>query len=192
MSINPVSIPPSPHGISLEAFSQATRAGDAVYISVSGQSLQVLGTGSTASGRSVAWVAPDMDTVSMFTEALARTYGSGIASAVSRELGLTPSPGKPLSSRTIERAIDMAQTSQQALEGVDFATRLGCSASMGAPVFREVCAELGIPPERIGPDKRQQIDQTMQQRFSEAASSGLSPVPLDTARSWLRELIPTS
>lgn len=188
-SIPSSSISPLSRGLSLDAFSQASRAGQAVYISASGQSLQVLGAGAMPDGRSVAWVAPDADTVSMFTQALEQTYGHGIASAVSRELGLYPSPGKPLASRAIERALDMAQTSAQALDGVNFITRLDCSATAGGPVFASVCKELGIAPGSVTAQESRRIDQAMQQKFDQAAQSGQTPVAPETARVWLRELL---
>ena len=188
-SIQSSPISPASQGLSLDAFSRASRAGEAICVSASGQSLQVLGTGAMPDGRSVAWVAPDADTVSMFTQALAQTYGHGIASAVSRELGLAPSPGKPLASRVIQRALDMAQTSAQALEGVNFITRLDCSASVGGPVFVSVCKELGIAPGSVTAGQRQGIDQAMQQKFDQAAQSGQTPVAPEAARAWLRGLL---
>lgn len=188
MTIDSVSRP-TPGSPQLDAFTQAAQGGGDVYISVAGEQLQVLGTGTTPGGRSVAWVAPDVDTVSMFSEALARTYGNGIASAVSRELGLTASPGKPLSARTIELAVDMAQTSRQALDGVDFATRLACSASTGSTVFLSACAQAGIDPAGVDAQKRQAIDVAMQQRFDHAAGTGQSPVSLGTARTWLSAVL---
>ena len=57
---------------------------------------------------------------------------------MSRELGLEPNPGKPLSARTVAQALDMAQTSRDALSGVDFLTRLALSATNGAPAFQPV------------------------------------------------------
>ena len=185
-----IQLPPSSaHGIPLDAFSQASRTEPAVVVSASGQSLRVLGVGATPGGRGIAWVAPDVDTTSMFTQALGQTYGSGIASAISRELGLTPSPGKPLSSRAIERALDMAQTSRQTLAGVDFATRLDCSAVAGGPVFLGACKAVGMDPGSVTPQERQRIDQAMQQKFEQAAQSGQSPVAPADAQGWLRELL---
>jgi len=153
--------------------------------------MQVLGTGTTPGGRSIAWVAPDVDTVSMFTQALAGTYGKDIAIAVARELGLEPSPGKPLSLRTIEMALDMAQMTRHALEGVDFGTRLDCSATAGGPGFIGACRDLGIAPESVDPAQRQRIDESMAQRFDQAAAQGQTPVSSHTAQEWLRELLTT-
>ncbi|WP_144630598.1 hypothetical protein [Bordetella genomosp. 13] len=188
MTIDSVSRP-VPGFPQIDAFTQAAQGGGDVYISVAGAQLQVLGTGATPGGRSVAWVAPDTDTVSMFSQALANTYGNGIASAVSRELGLAASPGRPLAARTIELAVDMAQTSRQALDGVDFATRLACSASTGSSVFMSACSQAGINPASLDVQQRHTLDAAMQQRFDQAAASGHSPVSLDTARTWLAQLL---
>ncbi|WP_241144555.1 hypothetical protein [Achromobacter xylosoxidans] len=118
--------------------------------------------GATPGGRSVAWVAPNVDTTGMFAQALARSYGQGIASAVSRELGLEPNPGKPLSARTVTLALDMAQTSRDALSGVDFMTRLALSATNDAPAFQQACRDAGVAPSSLDATRRGALDQAMQ------------------------------
>jgi len=184
------SVPVTPHsGPTLDAFAATAATGEAVYVSIDGQSMQVLGTGVTPGGRSVTWVAPDVDTVTMFTEALARTHGQGIAEVVARELGLQPSPGKPLSSRTVGLALEMAQTCSQAMSGVDFATRLEFSAASGGAGFQAACQALGIDPASVDAAQRQRIDEAMQLKFEQAEARGQAPVPPDTAQQWLRELL---
>ncbi|MEI2417111.1 hypothetical protein V8Z80_13125 [Orrella sp. JC864] len=181
--------PSSPGNLRLEDFAHAARSGGDVYVSADGQAWQVLGQGQTPGGRSVAWVAPDVDTASMFARALADSYGNGIASAVSRELGLDPSPGRPLSARTVSMALDMAQTASMAMEGVDFATRLACSALGGSPAFAAACRQAGVQdPAAVGPALRGEIDAAMQARFETAAAGGQSPVPLSTAQAWLNDI----
>lgn len=145
------SVTPSSPFVSLDAFAKAAESGQDVYVDIAGEKLQVLGMGATPGGRSVAWVAPNVDTTAMFAQALARSYGQGIASAVSRELGLEPNPGKPLSARTVALALDMAQTSSDALSGVDFLTRLALSAANGAPAFQQACADAGVAPASLDP-----------------------------------------
>ena len=187
---SPLSAPtPSQAAPSLDHFEAATQGAESVYLSVSGESMQVLGTGSTPGGRNVAWVAPDIDTTRQFTDALAHSYGPGIAQTIARELGLEPSPGKPLSSRTVTQALDMARTASQALSGVDFATQLDCSATSQGIGFKTSCEALGLDPASLSPQQRQHIDAAMQARFAQAAAQGLSPVSPDTARGWLRELL---
>ena len=183
------SVTPSSPFLSLEAFAKAAESGQDVYVDVAGERLQVLGVGATPGGRSVAWVAPNVDTTEMFAQALARTFGQGIASAVSRELGLEPNPGKPLSARTVAQALDMAQTSRDALSGVDFLTRLAWSATSGAPAFQQACADAGVAPASLDAARRSSLDQAMQARFDQAAQSGQSPVSLGTAAAWLRDML---
>lgn len=191
MTIN-ASVTSAPHGSpALDAFTAAAKNSDAVYLSVSGQSMQVLGTGVSPSGRSVAWVDPDLDTVRMFTEALGQQYGIGIAKAVAQELGLSPSPGKPLSSRTITQALDMAQTAGQVLAGADFAMTLQCSATGQGPLFKAACQAQEIDPASLSPPQRQDIDQAMLHRFEQASLSGQSPVTPEVAMGWLRDLLHT-
>lgn len=173
----------------IDEFKQAAQDGGNVYLSVAGEQLHVLATGTTPSGRQVSWVDPSLDTASMFSLSLANTYGSGIASAVSRELGLQAGAGKPLSARTVELAVDMAETSRVAMTGVDFATQLACSAVAGSNAFNDACHDAGIDPASVDPSRRQAVDAAMRDRFDAASANGLSPVSLDTAKAWLRELV---
>ncbi|AKP88239.1 hypothetical protein [Achromobacter ruhlandii] len=185
------SVTPSSPFVSLDAFAQAAQSGQDIYVDIAGETLRVLGMGTTPGGRSVAWVAPNVDTTAMFAQALAHSYGQGIASAVSRELGLEPNPGKPLSARTVTLALDMAQTSRDALSGVDFLTRLALSASNGAPAFQQACSDAGVAPASLDAARRGALDLAMQARFDQAAQSGQSPVSLATAAAWLRDLLKT-
>lgn len=175
------SVTPSSPFVSLDAFAKAAQSGEDVYVDIAGETLRVLGVGSTPGGRSVAWVAPNVDTTGMFAQALARSYGQGIASAVSRELGLEPNPGKPLSARTVTLALDMAQTSRDALSGVDFMTRLALSATNDAPAFQQACRDAGVAPSNLDAARRGALDQAMQARFDQAAEAGHGPVSLATA-----------
>ena len=185
-----LSVPlPSHEPPSLDRFEAAAQGTESIYLSGSGETLQVLGTGTTPEGRQVAWVAPDVDTTRAFTQALEHSFGPGISQTVARELGLQPSPGKPLSSRVVQQALDMAQTSSQALAGVDFITQMDCSATTQGAGFRSVCQALGRDPDRLSPQQRQDIDTALQTRFAQAAAQGLSPVAPETARGWLRDLL---
>ncbi len=185
---SPASSQPSGH-LSLEQFAEAAKGNESVYLSISGQSMQVLGMGTTPGGRAVAWVAPDVDTTRMFTEALQESYGPGIAKAIAQELGLQPSPGKPLSARTVMHALDMARTAGQALSGIDFVTALEYSAQNEGLGFKSVCQELNLDPGSLDAQQREAIDHALQERFQQAASEGRSPVPPETVRSWLHEVL---
>ena len=172
---------------SLDAFQQAAQEGDWVHVSRDGAQWKVLGTGTTPSQRSVAWIEPGADSTSAFVGALGQSFSQGIQASVVRELGLGPAPGKPLSSRTVMQAIDMAQTSRQTLQGVDFLTQLTMSAVGQSAGFKEACRSAGISSEAVTPQQRESIDAAMQQRFDLAAREGRSPVALQTARDWLRD-----
>ena len=158
-----------------------------------GSQLRVLAQGSTPSQRSVAWVEPDsnVDASSIFIDALSRSFSSGIQSAVGRELGLAPAPApnRPLSSRQVEQAIDMAETAQRAMSGVDFLTQLDCKAASNGGSFQRACSELGIPTGDVGALQRRNIDQAMTRQFHEAAEQGRSPVEAATALQWLKQAI---
>ena len=172
---------------SLEAFQQAAQEGDWVHVSRDGAQWKVLGTGVTPSQRSVAWIEPETDSTSAFVGALGQSFSSGIQAAVVRELGLDPAPGKPLSSRTVMQAIDMAQTSRQTLRGVDFFTQLTVSAASKSSGFNEACQAMGLSSDALSAQQRDAIDTAMQKRFEGAQAGGQSPVPMRTAQEWLRE-----
>lgn len=187
MTISPLS---SSSGlVPLDAFTQAASSGREVYADVGGERLQVLATGSLPNGRSVAWIAPDVDTASMFVDALARTFGSGVGTAVARELDLVGAPGKPLSSRTITLAVDMAREAGHALDGVDFMTQLAFSAKASGAEFQRAASQFGVPAARLDAGQRQAIDDAMQARFEQAAASGNAPVAPSIAQAWLADII---
>lgn len=172
---------------SLDAFQSAAEQGNWVHVSQDGSQWQVRATGTTPSQRSVAWVEPQSDATSTFVGALGQSFSRGIQAAVARELGLQPAPGRPLSARTVLQAIDMAQTSQTAMSGVDFLTRLNVSAASGSAAFAEVCRLAALDPAAFDPQQRAAIDARMQQRFDAASAQGLSPVSEPLARQWLAE-----
>jgi len=184
-----LSLPDSAALPSLEAFAEAAQTGQDISVEVAGERLRVLGRGSTPGGRSVTWLAPHVDTTSMFAHMLERTYGNGIASAVARELELDASPGKPLLSRSVLAALDMAATASQALAGVDFVTRLSTSALANTPVFQQACQDCDIDAASVPAEQRKAIDLAMQARFEKATTCGQAPVLLPTATAWLRELL---
>jgi hypothetical protein len=187
MSISPIS---SSHGfVPLDAFTQAAAGGREVYADINGERLQVLAAGSLPNGRSVAWIAPNVDTASMFADTLARTFGAGVGSAVARELDLVAAPGKPLSARTITLAVDMAREAGQAMTGVDFVTQLAFSAKASGAEFQRTASDLGIATAGFDAAKRQAIDDAMAAHFASAAESGNSPVEPSVARNWLRSLL---
>ena len=173
----------------LENYTEAAQSGQELYITISGTRHHVLSSGSTPNGRSVAWLAPDIDTTSMFNQALAHAFGQGIASAVSRQLGLIPAPGKALSSRSVVAAIDMANAAREALSGIDFMSRLRCSAVGDSAIFHQACRDTHRAPGDISVAQREALDQAMKARFDQAVSEGASPVSLATAGQWLRDLL---
>lgn len=173
----------------LETYTEAAQRGQELYINIDGTQHQVLSVGSTQHGRTVAWLAPDIDTTSMFTEALTRAYTPGIAREVARQLDLVAAPGKALSSRKVVAAIEMANAAKEALLGVDFVSRLHASAVTNTPIFQQACRDSNVDPSTVSPARREILDQAMVARFEQAAAAGESPVSLATAGQWLRELL---
>ena len=138
---------PSPGAGSLPLFSvddfrREAAIGETVRLQVDGESFALVASGRTPSGRSVAWVDGGGDTTMMFVDALTGRYGNRLSQAVADELGLQPAPGKPLSSRTVREALEMAETASVALEGLRFAQQLA-SAPADVPGVAP-----GTPPDR--------------------------------------------
>lgn len=176
--------------ISLAAFHEQSKQGEALNVSINGQDFKLLALGNIAStdgstGRSVAWVQGQTDTTTMFLQALSGSYGSRLSSAVAGELGLVSSPGKALSSRTVQQACEMAQTGQQALSGVDFLTRLEHSAVAAGNAFKSTLKRLDIDAQDLNSAARASIDARMSARFDAAA--GQSPLDSRTVSNWLVE-----
>ena len=173
----------------LEAFQEAAREGDWVHVSRDGAHWKVLATGTTPSQRSVAWIEPEpgVDTTSAFVSALGQSFSSGIQTSVARELGLVSGSGKPLSSRTVIQAIDMAQTSRQAMAGVDFMTLITVTAVGNSVEFSAACQAAGLSGSAFDLARREAIDAAMKERFETAQMQGQSPVSMQIAREWLRE-----
>lgn len=180
-----------PAQLSLDSFGDSAKKGDTVQVVHDG-SLWKVGACSTAQAQRFG-ARPDIevDTTSMFIAALGAAFPGGIRDAVVRELGLVPRPGAPLSSRLVLQAIDMAETSQKALQGVDFMTQFMFSAAAHSVAFVSACAALGLGPEAISPQQRAAVDVRMQERFARAAQQGQVPVAPAVAQEWLREELQT-
>lgn len=177
---------------SLDAFRKEAENHDAITLSLEGETWQVRGVGALpGSGRQVAWVQsdnPQVDTTSEFVNALSRSFSSGISKAVTGLLDLQPNPGKPLASRTVSEAIDMAKTGAQAISGVDFFTRLQFSATTGGTEFQRVRQEMGLS-SKLDMNDLKMVDSRLDQEFAKAQENGTSPVTYQTAESWLRDAL---
>ena len=109
--------------LSLDDFRAKAGEGESLQVRIDGASYRLIASGKTPSGRSVDWV-DGGDTTKMFVEAMASAYGASLARAIADELGLSPAPGKGISSRTVQQALSMIETASAALEGVRFAEGL--------------------------------------------------------------------
>jgi hypothetical protein len=191
VDFSPIQRPPA--GQILEAFREAAKHGDDVFVSVEGQDFKVLAQGqftpTAGLGKSVAWVQEELDTTNIFMQALSQTYGTRISREVANSLNLAPSPGKPLTARSVSQALEMGQLGQQALGGVDFMTQLDHSASSGGRAFQRAMGELKIDPRALDSGSRQWIDEQMKLEFDAAQGSGQSPVSTETASAWLKKLL---
>jgi hypothetical protein len=179
----------SPSGLSLADFREVASKGEAVLVTVQGQSYTVLAQGvlqGKFGDRSVLHVQSDVDTTGLFMQAMSDSFGTSLSKTIVDELGLTPSPGKPIGSRNVMLALDMAETSMATLEAVDFMTMLDCSATGGGPNFRSALQQLGLASASVSQTEKVAIDQHMRLRFAQAVAGGESPVAHATAMSWLK------
>lgn len=172
--------------ISLNSFRDSAHKGETLHVVHDGSSWKVGASGITVAERFGARGEIEVDTTSLFADSLGRAFSPRIQAAVVRELGLAPRPGQPLESRVVLQAIAMAEASRQALEGVDFMTRLMFSAATRSGGFTGVCEELGLSPETVSAPQRAAIDACMQERFAQAAQQGQMPVDPGLARQWLQ------
>lgn len=179
--------------VGLDNFREAASVHEQVILKHDGQEWTVHGIGSMpGSQRQVAWVQQQdsqTDTTSAFVEALQQTYSSGIAKAIASALDLQQAPGKPLAARTITAALDMASTSKNVLKGVNFLTELHFSAANAGAGFTKICHELGLDHTQFDSDRKQHIDLSMAERFSDAQQSGNAPVSSHQAAQWLRTIL---
>ncbi|MNF02500.1 hypothetical protein D3C80_2016530 [compost metagenome] len=79
----------------------------------------------------------------------------------------------------------MAETSREALQGVDFMTQLMFSAAAHSRAFVETCHALGLPPDAVSAQQRADVDACLRERFSQAARQGACPVAPALAQQWL-------
>ena len=176
---------PGSIAVPLDSFRQVAGDGETVQVVHDGSMWTVWASGTMVTQRLGADLGFEVDTTSIFADALERVFSRGIRDAVVRELGLEAKPGQPLASRLVLQAMSMAKASQQALEGVDFMTRLMCSAVSRSAGFVDACRVLGLAPEAISAQQREGIDASMGQRFSQALLQGQSPVAPALAQKWL-------
>lgn len=178
----------------LDAFREAASKGEDVFITVDGEQLRVLGEGRLpGSGRAVAWVEGGdgtSNTQRVFGDALAGRYGSGVAGAVMRELGIdTAAAGKPIAARTVRAALDMAATAGSAIEGANFAVRFAHSAAIGSPAFRDAVIAAGKVPDEVDASTRARIDAAFDARWQAAQAAAPGPLSMEQAAAWLREAV---
>ncbi len=178
---------------SLDAFREAAGKGEDVYITVDGEQLRVLGEGRLpGSGRAVAWVdgGEGSNTQRVFGDALAGRYGSGVAGAVMRELGIdTAAVGKPIAARTVRAALDMAAAAGSAIEGANFAVRFAHGAAIGSPAFRDAVTAAGKAPEEVDAAARARIDAEFDAQWQAAQAAAPGPVSAEQAAAWLHAAV---
>jgi hypothetical protein len=178
-------IPPS-----ISDFKRAAQEGVMVEIFIDGSTFDVRARGHLnthgGSDHSVDWVTPQQqDTTHFFLQALRKSYGDKLSSITSRELGIESTRGKPLASRIVINALNMAETSSTALCGVDYFTRLEHSAEFGGSAYRKALIELKIESSLIREDQKKSIDKLMLEKFDQEASAGRSPVASNVVKNWL-------
>lgn len=149
----------------------------------------VQAVGCIGNGPELAWIGPAVDTTQDFLDALEQRFGAAAQAQVSGELGLHPTPGRPLASKWVEPALAIARRTRNLLAGIDYMTRVACSAGLSGCGFLAACRELAIDPSSLDADTRSRIDAAMAQRFAAAGDLAGGDVTMATARAWLRSLL---
>jgi hypothetical protein len=119
-------------------------------------------------------------------QTLQQAFGASIGKAIACELNLDPTSSHPVQACEVDRVLQIAQTAQLALQGVDFGSRLAHSACGDGPGFRRAAQSVGLEPGRIDISTRRDIDARMDARFNQAAATGQVPVPLKQVGEWLQ------
>lgn len=185
VTITTLLVPAGTAEISLNSFRDSASKGETLHVVHDGAIWKVWASSTTAAERFGSRGEFEVDTTSIFVDALARSFSPGIKDAVVRELGLEPRPGQPLEARVVLQAIAMAEASRQALEGVDFMTRLMVSAVSRSAGFVNACRALGLSADAFSTPQREALDACMQERFAQAAQLGHIPVAPGLAQQWL-------
>lgn len=188
--------PLSPHrddagseGPLLEAFKREARRGTAVVAYRAAEGSVVQAVGRADDGTELAWLGPTLDTTHDFLVEIGRRFGAAAQARVSAELGLQPTPGRPLASRWVEPALRIARRTRDVLAGVDFMTCVACSACCSGDGFLAACRTLALEPASLDADTRHRIDAAMAQRFAAARDLAGGAVSMATASDWLVDLL---
>lgn len=124
--------------LGIDDFRRSAELGEEVHVQVDGEQFKLIASGQTPSARSVAWVESEgSNATGMFVAALEGSFGGRLSKAIADELGLQPTAGKPLSSRVVMQALDMAETASGALAGVQFAEQLTQSIPSAKPLGKD-------------------------------------------------------
>jgi hypothetical protein len=125
----------------------------------------------------------------VFVNVLRDAFGQSIATAIAEACRLETVGAKPLSVRTVRRALDMAEKRKAVYQGINFMTAMQFSARRGGPEFAQACREMGIDPRSLGRAARETLDDRFRSLF-EAASAGDSIfVELLRARALMTEAL---
>ncbi|THF57257.1 BspR family type III secretion system anti-sigma factor [Pseudothauera rhizosphaerae] len=183
------------HSIPLDAFRKVEgQEGKVDIVQGNDGQPQVIATGRSSTGREVQWLRPgseDVHTsqvVERFLESVSEEFGPRITSSIARELGLERTSGG-LDTRTVERAVHMAETEREVFSGINFFLELHCSAEARTPAFRAACTELGINPDTLGRDTLKSLDQRFHAALAEASSSNNEPLPPEQGERLLRQVL---
>lgn len=181
-----------PDDISLDAFRAAVADGDGWLEVTSGGTLEVVAT-RRKFGRSVTWVrngaGADPQLGGLFIEALGRAFGEAMAADIAGECDVRPDDGKPLATRAVRRALDMAAHRQGIYQGMNFLTRLQFAARGRGPEFLASCAAAGVAPGALAPRMLDAIDARFGMLFDQAADGDRTFVDLLRACALMRQTL---
>jgi hypothetical protein len=151
----------------LDAFVSAASEGPLLWARwVDGQ-LEVRG-GATPAGPMSA------DIGGLFIAALRERFGEAASAIAEREWQLSPQPRRLLPARTVRHAVACAESAHSLLMAQSHLLQIEFSAAMLGWRFRRVAESLGLDPATLSAERRQALDQALDDDFR-------NPLPADAS-----------
>lgn len=163
--------------LGLDAFMLASAQGALVWVQLDRQQAHL-----SAGPRPHAEAGVDVG--ELFVQALRERFGLAASAVAEREFGLSQRRCTALPARTIVRAAACAESALAMLMAQATVLRFECSAEFLGRRYVQLCAELGMGPKALSPERRHAIDEAMFAYFTEAQAP-----TAEQARSRLQALL---
>ncbi len=109
------------------------------------------------------------DTAALLVEALRDAFGEAAGDAAEWTLSTVTRRGSSLPSSLVRRLVETAEASHSLLQGATYGLRLRYSAVASGAGFRACCETLGIDPQCMPFERRQDIDAQVAAKLAQTA-----------------------